>query len=570
MTVPTGATAITSMVLLCSATTAAAQTTTADLQKHPKISSALVESGRLAMAGKPGSQAVADTVIIEPERGVGSSAIDRSALASTGAVILAESQHLIRAAVPQGALTEVADLPGVRYIRRPWRPLRDATISEGVGRIGVEADHARGVLGNGVQVAVVDGGFAGADRLPDDMPETWFYRDYTGDGIYSGTDSHGTACAEIIYDIAPEAELTLIRISDMVDFENAKDPCIRDGVDIVSYSASWLGSGFGDGRGLACEIVNDAFDQGVVWVNAAGNYAERQYSALSSDSDGDGWNDFGATGERLYLEDVSRGDEIDLWLTWNEWPGTSEDWDLYLGREGPDGTALDDWAHSRDAQVGSAPVEHIEHTVVESGGYYVAIKAYRISRPTILKLWSGNHSLQTNASLVGTIGVPADARGALAVGAIDQALWTLARIEPYSSRGPTADGRTKPDLVGPTGVSTVSLGRAGFSGTSAAAPHVAGVAALVKSADPSRTAAQIVDLLNRAAIDAGDAGKDNTFGFGRLALPPLISSAYGVSGRVTLSGETGHGGVRVVFTRISRRRAAHGRRWGSRPGARIG
>ena len=59
-------------------------------------------------------------------------------------------------------------------------------------------------------------------------------------------------------------------------------------------------------------------------------------------------------------------------------------------------------------------------------------------------------------------------------------------IQPYSSQGPTIDGRIRPDISGPTNVSTsfaFTPGCSGaFGGTSAASPHVAGAAALYKGA----------------------------------------------------------------------------------------
>jgi subtilisin family serine protease len=75
---------------------------------------------------------------------------------------------------------------------------------------------------------------------------------------------------------------------------------------------------------------------------------------------------------------------------------------------------------------------------------------------------------------------PGHARGAVTVGAV--AFDSLA-LEGYSSRGPTADGRPKPDLAAPARVRTASYGES-FPGTSAAAPHAAGAAALLLSRNP--------------------------------------------------------------------------------------
>ncbi len=112
-------------------------------------------------------------------------------------------------------------------------------------------------------------------------------------------------------------------------------------------------------------------------------------------------------------------------------------------------------------------------------------------------------------------------------------------LEDFSSRGPSQDGRVKPDLVAPDGVSTATYGASngvaypsgtGFFGTSASAPHAAGAAALVKERHPSYTPAQIQAYLEERAIDLGAAGKDNLYGSGRLSLgalpppPPALSS----------------------------------------------
>jgi RNA polymerase subunit RPABC4/transcription elongation factor Spt4 len=105
------------------------------------------------------------------------------------------------------------------------------------------------------------------------------------------------------------------------------------------------------------------------------------------------------------------------------------------------------------------------------------------------------------------------------VGAVN---WRDNQLEPFSSRGPTADGRLKPYLVGPDGVSNAVFAPQGFYGTSAAAPHIAGAAALVWGAYPQATAAEIRDFLINHATDLGATGPDNETGAGLLVLsdPP--------------------------------------------------
>jgi hypothetical protein len=71
-----------------------------------------------------------------------------------------------------------------------------------------------------------------------------------------------------------------------------------------------------------------------------------------------------------------------------------------------------------------------------------------------------------------------------------------------------------------------------FSGTSFAAPQVAGAAALLFQAFPNLTATQVVDLLLRTARDAGAAGTDSTFGRGLLDL----AAAFAPQGTTSIAG----------------------------------
>lgn len=108
----------------------------------------------------------------------------------------------------------------------------------------------------------------------------------------------------------------------------------------------------------------------------------------------------------------------------------------------------------------------------------------------------------------GSIMEPATSSSALAVGA------TCIRdnsLEFYSSRGPTIDGRIKPDLVAADATSSNISGLAsgctgGFTGTSASAPHVAGAAALAMQELRSDNAAQVRQFLATNAFDLGTPG----------------------------------------------------------------
>ena len=129
----------------------------------------------------------------------------------------------------------------------------------------------------------------------------------------------------------------------------------------------------------------------------------------------------------------------------------------------------------------------------------------------ILPVFAAGNSGSLNAS-------PANNPGAMAVGATTSA----DTIASYSSRGPSACGEpsnTFPELTAPgDSVRTTDLysGYTTQSGTSLAAPHVAGALALLLSAYPNLTVSQQETALESGAVDLGSTGPDNTFGFGRL------------------------------------------------------
>jgi len=147
-----------------------------------------------------------------------------------------------------------------------------------------------------------------------------------------------------------------------------------------------------------------------------------------------------------------------------------------------------------------------------------------------------------------TIGLMASTKNTVTVGAIQPVGFAIA---PFSSRGPTTDGRIKPELVakGTDQFSTFpNNGYATASGTSMSTPVVTGIAAMLtqqyrKTFGNTPSAPILKTLLIAGADDLGNAGPDYTFGFGLAdakASADLIRDDNGTGSRIR-KGTVGNG-----------------------------
>jgi len=525
-----------SMLMLHFCTIAGAQTSQTFSEKqnaHPKLESVLAGLEKEHKKGEVYAQffAAERDLKIEDKDNItvfllfkDAGAIDIDELNVYGVEVIKCADNVMKARVPIMRLGEIADsVEGISFVKLPDKPIPLVT-SEGVSLTGAPAFHFAGYDGAGAKVAIIDLGFAGLSSAisAGELPSSIISIDCTGSGCMSTpfpfeTESHGTAVAEIVHDMAPGAQLYLIKVSDPLDLVDAKNFCISNGIGIINHSVGYVNQNFYDG---ACYNSNpvcttdDAFANGILWINAAGNEAQRHYEATFSDSNGN------AVHDQLISISAIVGESISAYLTWNAWPATDQDYDLILLD-----SSLNMILFSANSQTGSQPpIEGISVTAPYTGTYYLAINKYSATSNHNLELYSFANNFNP-AVLSSSLLCPADAKGAMAVGAIDYWYWTTGPIANYSSQGLTNDGRIKPDISGPASVSTYTYGINAFSGTSAAAPHVAGAAALILSNNPSYSVSQLWNALTDSAIDIGAIGQDYIYGFGILNMSPIGSES---------------------------------------------
>ncbi|MFW6194865.1 MAG: S8 family serine peptidase, partial [Halobacteriota archaeon] len=436
----------------------------------------------------------------------------------------------------------------VSYIRdkEKLKP-RPAEISEGVSLIGAQKSWDRGYSGQGVNVGVFDNGFEGWEDLKDEgeLPQNTLLYDRVGIG------DHGSACAEVLYDVAPNVSGFYLAAYNLPDNHDAIDWFKDNEVDVISQSliyVSWnpryLDSGDGEEFWDDYKIIEYAVDNGITWVNSAGNYRDGHWEGDWHDNDSDGVLDVYKDGtdagfiesdrEAIQLK-LKDGKRFDVWVRWDDYgyPSNPPTNDFDIELRCFDGS---DWvieAHSNSSQngyFGEEPFEYIGFTPSFSGKRNCSLYVEEWDAPNASSMhfdiwWEGdsgtwNRSDTSYDPIIesGSIASPADHPDLISVGAV---LWdNTSELEYFSSMGPAynpylgVNNLKKPDLVAPDGVSTESYGNEAFRGTSAAAPHVTGVAALLLSSNPSLTPDEVKQKLEESADDLGVIGKDNYFGSG--------------------------------------------------------
>ena len=474
----------------------------------------------------------------------------REYLEANGVFVRNVGDDYIEAHVPPLLLAPASEQPGVLRVDTVIPPRstqsRGRVISQGVGLHGADAWHNADYRGRNVKVGVIDSGFDGFSPLQgSELPSNVTARCYF-DGPRAPSSrlsdcevdsDHGTAIAEIVVDVAPEAELYIANIYSFGDLRNAVDWMAEQGVKVINVSLGFPYDGPGDGTSpfsnSPLRTVDAAVSNDITWINSAGNEARQTWYGTFQDPNNTGVHHFTARDQGNDFI-VREGDEVRVFMRWDDtWGQADCDLDLALfnAERGPAGryplVSVD--VTVEDGSAGSYPRAIVRFqdkaTAAQAGVYFLVIFMHTCADiPDWIQLTAWVDSDLQYYSSSHHMGNPEESRntGMMAVGATNY--WDTSTIATYSNRGPTVDGRTKPDITG------VACGRSAtfpiiegtqcwFPGTSASAPHVAGLAALIRQRFPDFDSMETVEYLQQHASDRGTAGADNTWGHGLATLP---------------------------------------------------
>ncbi len=407
--------------------------------------------------------------------------------------------------------------------------------------------------------------------------------------IVTGSDE-GRAMMQIVHDLAPKAQLFFASafISEAGFATNIKR--LRDApnncdivIDDVFYSDEGV---FQDS--IVARAVNYVTDSGGLYFSSAGNQGSVQRntaSAWEGDFKDGGTltipgntktgtvHDFSSTATPILGNIILSNGGFVYSLDWSDPLGAStNDYDIFIVNAA--GTTVK--AASTNIQNGLIdPHEEIGATAFTLQTNQDRIVVFKSGTAAVRALAVNGFGSRLTVFTPGQTHGHSSAAAAFSVAAANatstanttNGLFTTAsRVETFSSDGPrrifyNADGsvvtpgnilfatnggvvRQKPDITAADAVATsgnlLGGGLNPFSGTSAAAPHAGAIAALIKSAKPSLTPAQIRTIMTTAVIDIEVAGVDNATGFGIVnanaaVLAAMSQQADLTAGPVTIS-----------------------------------
>jgi hypothetical protein len=391
----------------------------------------------------------------------------------------------------------------------PENPTRTQPIST---TADFERLHNLGITGTNVTVGVVD--VTGFDsRAPPLAGRIAGTRSFGTSSAGSIAASHGTAAATVIARTAPDAMLYLASVGGVSAYGQSIDWLRRQGVDVIVAPVSFYGQ-LGDGSGRVGRLTEQATEAGITFVAPTGNLANSHWRGTYNESTVD--NGTVAVTSESYRIPIRGPTNVTVWLSW-ERDHADEPYAVDLYRTDVSGPRL--VATSQPYPGDGVPNERIIADVTP-GQYALVVRGPADPTGAKLRVVSPTHEFARSTKR-GSIVAPGTADGALTVGAYNDRTDT---VEPFSSRGPTADGRSGIDIVAPNR-QFAGVTERGFIGSSAATPYVGGLVALMLDVAPSLSPAHAELLIELTATDVGVPGIDYESGHGVVAPRAAVSAA---------------------------------------------
>jgi hypothetical protein len=499
-----------------------------------------------------------------------------STLETLGLINGAAEGRMVSGWLPIPALDAASRAPGLAFIR-PSFVFAHAGAATSQGDAALAAAAARqafDVNGAGVTVGVISDSFDclsgyATDIATADLPSTVAVIEEVAG--CTGAVDEGRAMLQIVHDLAPGAMLAFHSgFNGLASFAAGIGALASQaGADVIVDDVVYLAAPMFQDGPLA-QAVDSVVALGVPYFSAAGNLARQSYEAnfeLSSVQGAlPGWrrHDFVAGSGTDTLQTLQLGPQTTVFvsLQWDQpfaslgGAGATSDLELVLyDTNTPNPTPLY-VSGSNNVGADAVDVLIIENDSPASITRQLAIERRNSVNPSRIKyiafVTAGTLTVAEHATNSSTVFGHPNAAGARAVGAANYPHTPAYGVQPpvlapYSSRGgttirlsptgsPLTSVRRKPEIVAVDGVDTRFFGGdtdgsgyPNFSGTSAAAPHAAAIAALGRALDPGATPESLYAALLESAVDMGAAGYDDDSGGGLvqadLALASIAANA---------------------------------------------
>lgn len=485
-------------------------------------------------------------------------------------------KHQINGLFPLKHLSKLNEWTAIQTARPVYRPHTHSGIVESQGDVAQRSDIIRlqnNLSGSGITVGVLsdsynslggealgisNGELPGLGNATNSNPVTILL-----DDIFPSNIDEGRAMLEIVHDVAPQANLAFhTALGGPAAFANGILALEQFGCEVIVDDIGYFSSPFFQ-DGVIAQAVTAVVNDGAVYLSSAGNQGRLSYEAplLANANITVGGvpyvaHDFGGN-DILQSISIPPFSDVTIVLQWDQpffsatgQVGSNSNVDLFLVNAAETSVL----ASSTTNNIGGDALEILQFSnttnITQSANILIGLREG--PTPTLIKyLVFGDlfiNEFPTNSSTC--VGQPNSAE-ALGVGA---AFWAATPpfgispplLESFSSAGGTpilfaTDGTrlntplilNKPDFTGPDGGNTSFFGGdsnfdadlfPNFFGTSASAPHVAALVALLLEAQPNATPQDIKAALTSTAIDMGPLGFDFDSGAGFIDAVAALSA----------------------------------------------